>query len=237
MTTTRINPGVVDATGALACVEGAAFFTRAARGQITRLVACTQRGLRSTTAPIIGEVRQCEAATAGCITLMQQLVEEHVEHWRIQGELAQDPNLARAAVGYLDSLKRGGIGAVASEPSGGVAATGTGAVSYEIDGNVRGPKGAERAMRQCADALGIGQAGALHIMRTRLVSPLCKLPADSPSPLLLARISAQMVAIGRKGHEHADEFARQMNKIRSLPPKLRATQYGTGGWADPANLH
>ena len=238
-TQARINPNIVDATGALACVEGAALFTRAARAQMQRLAARTQQGLRSTTAPIVGEIKQFEAAITLCLGNIQLLVEEHVTHWRTQHELAQDPNLALAAVGYLDALKRGGVGAHASAggTAGGTATASSGATSYEIDGNIRGPRGAERAMRSCADALGIGQAAALASLRGRLIGPECRLPADSVSPVLLAKINTQLVALGKRGNAHADEFARQMAKIRALPPAMRATQYGTGGWADPRNNH
>lgn len=236
MTTTRINPMVVDATGALAAVEGAAYFTRAARLQINKLVACTKTGLRWPTAPIIREVGSFEAAIVATIASLQVVVEEHVGHCREQRRFAEDPNLARALVDYLDALKRHGVGAVGAPAASGGATAQAGVRTYEIRGTVRGPREAAQTMRDAADALALGQGAVLRDLRDRLIGPQCRLPADSTSPLVLAKVSAQLVALGKAGHTHATEFARQMDTIRSLPKALRETQYGTGGWADPRNL-
>lgn len=107
----------------------------------------------------------------------------------------------------------------------------TATTDYEINGDVHGPKAAERAMRQAADALGIGQATALATLRSRLTS----LGVDGVSPQLLAKINDELVALGKRGHEHADEFARQVRIMRdkiAANPALAKTQ--TGGWLDPS---
>lgn len=107
----------------------------------------------------------------------------------------------------------------------------TATTEYVITGDVHGPAAAERAMRQAADALGIGQAIALNILRSRLT----ELGVDGISPHLLAKINDELVALGTKGQKHADEFARQVRIMRdkiAANPALAKTQ--SGGWLDPA---
>ncbi|MHA6631864.1 hypothetical protein ACU61A_41080 [Pseudonocardia sichuanensis] len=107
----------------------------------------------------------------------------------------------------------------------------TSTTDYEINGDVHGPVAAERAMRQAADALGLGQAGALDTLRSRLTS----LGVAGASPQLLAQINDELVALREKGHKHADEFKRQVQIMRdkiAANPALARTQ--AGGWLDPA---
>lgn len=102
---------------------------------------------------------------------------------------------------------------------------------YEINGDVHGPSAAERAMRQAADALGIGQASALATLRDRLNS----LGVHGVSPQLLAKIGDELAALGVRGQKHADEFARQVRIMRdkiAANPALAKTQ--SGGWLDPS---
>lgn len=103
--TTYINPDVVDATGALACAEGALAFTRAVRGQMEKLGANAERGLRGDV-PAVREIRKFEAEIAATVITISALVEEHVTHVRTQAELANDENLKNAAIGYLDARHR-----------------------------------------------------------------------------------------------------------------------------------
>lgn len=107
----------------------------------------------------------------------------------------------------------------------------TATTDYEIRGDVHGPKAAERAMRQAADALGIGQANALEILRNKLLV----LGVEGVSPQLLAKIRDELTVLGQKGHAHADEFKRQVQIMRdkiAANPALAKTQ--TGGWLDPS---
>lgn len=102
---------------------------------------------------------------------------------------------------------------------------------YEINGDVHGPTAAERAMRQAADALGKGQAGALATMRSRLID----LKVDGNSLVLLARIDDELVALRERGRARAAEFARQVQIMLdriAARPALAKTQ--AGGWLDPA---
>lgn len=237
-TKVHMNPDILDATGALGCVQGAGVFTLGAKGQMNKLALCAQKGLRSTTAPIVGSIRKFEVAIGTTQASIEMLIKEHIQHVVTQDRLAKDPNLHHAAVGYLDALRRGGIRAanVAAPASGSVAAAGA-PTSWEIDGNIRGPRQAERNMRACADALGIGQASTLRALRSRLVDIL-GVAADSDSPLLLAKIDGQLVALCRLGHACADEFARQVAESRKQIASNKALA-GTqaGGWLDPKNLH
>jgi hypothetical protein len=103
--------------------------------------------------------------------------------------------------------------------------------SYEIDGDIRGPVGAERAMRQAARYLGEGVAGSSIAMKGRLDA----LGVEGASPLLLSRIIDALLALGRTGNKHADEFARQVRIMRDKVannPALRNTQ---AGWLSPKN--
>lgn len=102
---------------------------------------------------------------------------------------------------------------------------------YAINGDAHGPKAAERSMRQAADALGIGQADALEILRSRLIS----LGVEGVSLELLAKIRDELTTLRAKGNAHADEFARQVRIMRdkiAANPALAKTQ--AGGWLDPA---
>lgn len=248
-TTIHMNPDILDATGALGCVQGAGVFTLGAKNQMNKLALCAEKGLRSTSAPIVGEVRKFEVAIGITLAKIVELIKEHVKHVVTQDRLARDPNLHHAAVGYLDALRRGGvrgvnIAAPAAISSGASSAapavagsTSVGLTSWEIDGNVRGPGQAERAMRACAGALGVGQGSTLRALRIRLVHVL-GVAADSDSPILLATIDQYLQALGRAGNEFADEFARQVQQARLLIAAnkgLAGTQ--AGGWLDPKNLH
>jgi hypothetical protein len=230
-TAARINPLVTGATSAHNCVVGALIFTTACRDQMGVLALSAQRGLRTKDAPVIGQVRKFQAGIATCLGKMHPLASEHAQHVLTQREYAGDENLHKAMRGYLDAMEMGGIAAVVANPAAAGAVSGT---SFEINGNVREPKAAANCMQQSAEALGgnKGQAGALRVMRDRLVSEL-KLPADSTSPQLLAEINGQLIAVRQLGLECAAEFTRQFRKIHAMPKHLRATQYGTGGWADP----
>lgn len=234
----HMNPDILDATGALGCVQGAGVFTLGAKGHMNKLALCAQQGLRSTTAPIVGEIRKFELAIGTTLNSIEMLIKEHVQHVVTQDRLAKDPNLHHAATGYLDALRRGGIGGAntAAPAAGSVGAAGA-PQSWQIDGNIRGPKQAERNMRACADALGIGQASTLRALRSRLVDILGVGP-DSDSPILLATINGQLVALLRFGNVCADEFARQVAEARKLIANNKALA-GTqnGGWLDPKNLH
>lgn len=234
-TAARINPMVVGATSSLICAQGAQVFTAGCRNQMLRLAACTAQGLRAPEAPVVGVVKKFRAAIGTGLTTIEYLVKEHAEHWLVQADYAKDPNLFNAMRGYLDAMELGGTAALGDTTGAGSGNVAAGAASFEVDGTIRTPKGAWRAMEQCTAALTSdqGQAGAMRTMRARLVGPELNLPADSPSPQLLAKLNEQLVAVGRIGDECAAEFARQFRKIHALPKKLRTTQYGTGGWADP----
>lgn len=237
-TKVHMNPDIFDATGALGCVQGAGVFTLGAKGQMNKLALCAQKGLRSTTAPIVGEIRKFEAAIGATQASIELLIKEHIQHVVTQDQLAKDPNLHHAATGYLDALRRGGIGGAntVAPASGSVGAAGA-PQSWQIDGNIRGPRQAERNMRACADAFGIGQASTLRALRSRLVDILGVGP-DSDSPLLLSTINGQLVALLRFGNVCADEFARQVAESRKRIANNKALA-GTqnGGWLDPKNLH
>lgn len=103
--TTYINPNIVDATGALRCAEGSLNFTRAVRRQMEKLGANAERGLRGDV-PAVQAIRAFEADIAATTITINALVEEHVTHVRTQAELANDPNLKSAAIGYLDARHR-----------------------------------------------------------------------------------------------------------------------------------
>lgn len=103
---------------------------------------------------------------------------------------------------------------------------------YEIDGDIHGPVGATRAMRQTAGYLGTGVAGACVTLRGKLRN----LDVEGASPLLLSRIIDALTSLGTAGNKHADEFARQVGVMRdriAADPALRNTQ--RGGWLDPRN--
>lgn len=234
----HMNPDVLDATGALGCVQGAGVFTLGAKGQMNKLALCAEKGLRSTTAPIVGEIRKFELAIGTTQASIELLIREHIKHVVTQDRLAKDPNLHHAATGYLDALRRGGIGGANTvAPAGGSVGVAGAPMSWEIDGNIRGPRQAERNIRACADALGIGEASTLRALRSRLVDIL-GVASDSDSPLLLATIGGQLVALCRLGHVCADEFARQVAEARQQIANNKALA-GTqnGGWLDPKNLH
>lgn len=104
--------------------------------------------------------------------------------------------------------------------------------SYEIDGEIRGPRGAERAMRQAGAYLGDGVAGSCITVRGKLAS----LGVEGESPLLLARITDALIGLKTTGNRHADEFAREVQRMRdeiAANKALRNTQ--NGGWLDPRN--
>ena len=104
--------------------------------------------------------------------------------------------------------------------------------SYEIDGDIRGPRGAERALRQSATYLGDGVAGSCITVRGKLAT----LGVEGESPLLLARITDALIGLRATGNRHADEFARQVGRMRDEiagNKALRNTQ--NGGWLDPRN--
>lgn len=103
--TAYINPDIVDATGALACAEGALAFTVAVRRQMEKLGANAQRGLRGDV-PAVREIRMFEGEIAATAATINALVEEHITHVRTQAELAGDENLKTAAIGYLDARHR-----------------------------------------------------------------------------------------------------------------------------------
>lgn len=103
--------------------------------------------------------------------------------------------------------------------------------TYEINGDVRGPVGAEAAMRNTARYLGEGVAGSSIAMRARLEA----LGVEGTSPLLLSRSIDALHVLGQKGNAHADEFARQVAIMRDKianKPALRKTQKG---WLNPDN--
>lgn len=238
--TATLNPLVVGASSSLAMARGAEIFTGGARNQMLSLASCAARGLRAPEAPAVHAVKAFRADIGKTLTSITLLVKEHAEHVVTQRDLAADPNLYNAAIGYLDQKERGSGGATGPGKTTGAGSgnVSTGSTSWEIDGTVHGPNGAERAMRACADALGAsnGQAGALMVMRARLVGPELKLNPDSVSPILLAKINGELVALRLKGHHHADEFRRQVQKMRdkvAANKGLSTTQ--AGGWLDPKN--
>ena len=224
--TAYINPDIHDATGALRCAEGSAIFVIATRRQIERLRATIQRELGNV--PVVGHVIRFEARIANAATRCTSLVDEHIRHARTQHELAGDPNLAQAADGYLTARSRGPVRLAL--PAGGGAAPAA-SQTYEINGDIRGPRGAERAMRNAADALGIGQAGAL----TTLHSRLRERDVEGRSPQLLVQVREELVAVRVVGIACAEEFAREVRVMRdkiATDPALRRTQKG---WLNPAN--
>lgn len=235
-TKVHMNPDILDATGALGCVQGAGVFTAGCKEQMDKLALCAEAGLRSKNAPIVGEILKFQAEIAAVEAKIVPLIKEHVQHVITQDRLAKDPNLHAAATGYLDALRRGGIGGANTlAPASGSIGTAGAPTGWTIDGNIRGPKQAERNMRACAEALGIGQAQTLRSLRSRLVDIL---GVDGDSPILLATINGQLVALLKFGNVCADEFARQVAESRKLiagNKALAGTQ--NGGWLDPKNLH
>lgn len=103
--TTRIDPDILDATGALRCAEGVLTSVAAARAQVERLAGNAARGLRGDV-PAVQEIRTYQAAIGAVETLIKNLVIEHVSHAMTQARFAADPNLRYAAIGYLDALRR-----------------------------------------------------------------------------------------------------------------------------------
>ncbi len=184
--TAYINPDIHDATGALRCAEGSALFVIATRRQIERLRATIQRELGNV--PVVGHVIRFEARIGDAATRCNSLVEEHIRHARTQHELAGDPNLAQAADGYLAARSRGPVRLALPAGGGGAPAA---SQTYEINGDIRGPRGAERAMRNAADALGIGQAGALSTLHSRLRER----DVEGRSPQLLLQVREELVAV------------------------------------------
>jgi hypothetical protein len=86
-------------------------------------------------------------------------------------------------------------------------------------------------MRNAADALGIGQAGAL----TTLHSRLRERDVEGRSPQLLVQVREELVAVRVVGIACAEEFAREVRVMRdkiAADPALRRTQKG---WLNPAN--
>ena len=228
--TAYINPDIHDATGALRCAEGTALFVIAARQQIERLRAYAQRELGNNR-PVIAHLVRFEQRVADAATRCNHLVEEHIRHARTQHELAGDANLAEAANGYLAARGRGPI--QLALPAGTSAAPAATTTTYEIQGDIRGPRGAARAMVNAAEALGVGQASALTTLHSRLVV----LGVEGASPQLLLTIREELLAVRVVGHQCAAEFARQMGIIRDkigADPALRKTQR-KGSWTDPAN--
>jgi hypothetical protein len=225
--TAYINPDIHDATGALRCAEASAVFVIATRRQIERLRATIQRELHRV--PVVQHVLRFEGRIADAATRCNSLVEEHIRHARTQHELAQDLNLRDAADGYLKARGRGPVRlALPAGPSTAVPAA---SQSYEINGDVHGPRGAERAMRAAADALGIGQAGALTTMHSRLRAN----KVEGRSPQLLIELREELVAVRVVGIQCADEFAREVRVMRdkiASDPALCRTQTG---WLNPAN--
>lgn|GEM_PF-4866531 len=224
--TAYINPDIHDATGALRCAEGSAVFVTATRRQIERLRATIQRELGSV--PVVQHVIRFEARIADAATRCNSLVDEHIRHARTQHELAGDSNLAHAADGYLAARGRGPVRLAL--PAGGAGAPAA-SQTYEINGDVRGPRGAQRAMRNAADALGIGQAGAL----TTLHSRLRERGVEGRSPQLLVQVREELVAVRVVGIACAEEFAREVRVMRdkiAADPALRNTQKG---WLNPTN--
>lgn len=103
-TTMHINPDILDATGALRCAEGTHASVIAARRQMERLGANALRQLGDV--PAVREIFAYQADIAACETTINHLIEEHIRHTITQAELARDPNLANAAIGYLDARLR-----------------------------------------------------------------------------------------------------------------------------------
>jgi hypothetical protein len=237
-TKVHMNPDILDATGALGCAQGAGVYVLGAKAQMNKLALRAEAGLRSTSAPIVGQIRKFEAGIGATQVSVELLIKEHVRHVVTQDRLAKDPNLHHAATGYLDALRRGGIGGAntLAPASGSVGAAGA-PMGWTIDGNIRGPKQAERNMIACADSLGIGTASTLRALRSRLVDIL-GVAADSESPILLTKVDGQLQALCRLGHACAAEFARQVAEARRLVANDKALA-GTqnGGWLDPKNLH
>lgn len=101
---------------------------------------------------------------------------------------------------------------------------------YNVNGDVHGPKACEHELRRAAEALGVGQAGALRDLRAAITAA----GVAGASPDLLAKLNDELMALGKKLHAHADEFRRQLDiqrkKIRDNPA-LAGTQ--GGGWLDP----
>lgn len=226
--TAYINPDIHDATGALRCAEGSAIFVIATRRQVERLRIYVQRELGNR--PVVQQVLRFEGRVADAAHRCNSLLDEHIRHARTQHELAGDLNLAEAANGYLDARGRAPVQLALPASSSAAAA---GSQSYEINGDVRGPRGAAKAMRAAADALGIGQAGALATLESRLRSH----GVEGRSPQLLVAIREELVAVRVVGHQCADEFERQMRVIRdkiAADPALRNTQR-KGSWTDPTN--
>lgn len=236
--TAYINPDISDATGALRCAEGSALFVIATRRQIERLRATIQRELGQV--PVVQHVIRFEGRIADAATRCNSLVVEHVRHARTQHELAGDANLRDAADGYLAARGRGPVRLAlpAGGGGGGGAASGAGggavavpSRTYEINGDVRGPLGAARAMANAADALGVGQAGALTTLHSRLRAN----GVEGRSPQLLLALREELVAVRVVGLECAKEFAREVRVMRdkiAADPALRRTQKG---WLNPAN--
>lgn len=232
--TAYINPDIHDATGALRCAEGSAIFVIATRRQIERLRVTIQRELGQV--PVVGHVIRFEGRIAAAATRCNSLVEEHIRHARTQHELAGDANLRQAADGYLAARGRGPVRLALPAGGGGASAAGGGAVAapsrtYEINGDVRGPLGAARAMANAADALGIGQAGALSTLHSRLRAN----GVQGRSPQLLLALREELVAVRIVGLECAKEFAREVGVMRdkiAADPALCRTQKG---WLNPAN--
>lgn len=104
-TVARIDPNVVDASGALKCARASLDFTVAAEQQMQILAYNAERGLRGRV-PAVREALAFRAAIAEAAATGMELVKEHVRHALKQHELAQDENLRTAAIGYLDSLNR-----------------------------------------------------------------------------------------------------------------------------------
>lgn len=103
--------------------------------------------------------------------------------------------------------------------------------TYEINGDVRGPVGAEAAMRNTARYLAVGVAGAVLAMRGRLDA----LRVKGESPLLLSRIVDALQALGRTGHQHADEFGREVRIMRDTIANNVALRDTQDGWLSPKN--
>ena len=233
--TAYINPDISDATGALRCAEGSALFVIATRRQIERLRATIQRELGQV--PVVAHVIRFEGRIAAAATRCNSLVVEHVRHARTQHELAGDANLRDAADGYLAARGRGPVRLALPAGGGGGAASGAGggvavpSRTYEINGDVRGPLGAARAMANAADALGVGQAGALSTLHSRLRAN----GVEGRSPQLLLALREELVAVRVVGLACATEFAREVRVMRdriAADPALRRTQKG---WLNPAN--
>jgi hypothetical protein len=230
--TAYINPDIHDASGALRCAEGSAIFVIATRRQIERLRVKIQRELGNV--PVVQHVTRFEMRVAQAAHRCNSLVDEHIRHARTQHELANDENLRNAADGYLAARSRGPVqlalpaGGARALPAGGTSAA---IQTYEVNGEVRGPRGAAKAMRNAADALGIGQAGALTTMYSRLRDR----NVEGRSPQLLIQIREELVLVRKVGLECADEFARQVRKMQdkiAADPALRNTQTG---WLRPGN--